>query len=93
MASARKCDRCGKCFDPLGCKNKSVMARFQNPIFQTSDQIRNHDIGYYLIEDSNDSYVDLCPECTKDFEAFMEGNPLRLHLNDFDMPDPLSPLK
>ena len=90
MASARKCDRCGQCFDPLRYGDKTMMARFMNPIFQNSEQIREHNVGYYLVEDSANSYVDLCPECTKEFEAFMEGNPLRLHENDFDMPGPLS---
>ena len=96
MANARKCDRCGKCFDPLS-QGKTVMARFQNPVFQNSEQIKDHDVGYYLIEDTADAYVDLCPECTDDFEAFMEGNPLKLKDVDFDKPnryryDPMDPL-
>ena len=87
MANARKCDRCGICFDPLRYGDKSMIARFQNPIFQSSDQIKEHEVGYYLIEDTADAFVDLCPECTRDFEAFMEGNPLRLKEVDFDRPD------
>ena len=97
MANARKCDRCGKCFDPLRFGDKTMMARFTNPIFQNSEQIKDHDVGYYLIEDTADAYVDLCPECTDDFEAFMEGNPLKLKDVDFDKPnryryDPMDPL-
>lgn len=87
MANARKCDRCGKCFDPLRYGDKTMMARFQNPVFQNSEQIRNHDVGYYLIEDTADAYVDLCPDCTRDFEAFMEGNPLKMEEASFDKPD------
>ena len=87
MSKAIKCDRCGKCFDPLRYGDKSMMASFQNPIFQNSDQIKDHEVGYYLIEDSVDAYVDLCPECTRDFEAFMEGNPLKLEEVGFDRPD------
>lgn len=86
MANARKCDRCKRCFDPLD-QGFCVMARFQNPCFQSSEDIHKHKVGHYLIEDSIDAYVDLCPDCSKDFEAFMEGYPLSLHENDFDQPD------
>lgn len=86
MSSARKCDRCGRCFDPLG-QGLCVMAQFKNPVFASSKDIHEHSVGYYLIDDSVESWVDLCPNCTKDFEAFMEGNPLSLRDFDFDRPD------
>jgi len=68
---ARKCDRCGVCFDPF--EEDGVMAEFKNPIFRTRDDIRDHKIGMKLMPDEQtDAYVDLCPECTKKFIDFMD---------------------
>lgn len=88
MASALKCDRCGTCFDPLNLKDECITVRFRNPIFRTGEHIRNRAIGYYLVDESADYYVDLCPYCAKDFALFMDGNPLSIHSNDFDIVSP-----
>ena len=69
MANARKCNRCERCFDPL--KVEGMMGRFVNPIFQTSEDIRNNKVGARLIDAEPDAYIDLCPECAGMFEAFM----------------------
>lgn len=69
MANAKKCNRCERCFDPL--KVEGMMGRFVNPIFQTSEDIRNNKVGARLIDAEPDAYIDLCPECAKMFEAFM----------------------
>lgn len=73
MAGARKCDRCGTCFDPLS--EQSEMARFRNPIFQTADNLRNTTVGRHLINSKLDPdiWIDLCPSCTHKFDLFMMG--------------------
>ena len=92
MAIARKCNRCGKCFDPLD-HGRCYMVQFSNPVFMTSEDIHKHNAGYYLVSGHPDEKIDLCPDCTEDFQAFMEGNPLALRKNDFDrVNDPLDPL-
>lgn len=70
MANARKCDRCGKCFDPLHMDG--MMCRFRNPVFQTSNDIREGVAGKMMLNDP-DGFVDLCPECAEMFDAFMCG--------------------
>lgn len=84
MGAARKCDRCGKCFDPLTVEGE--MVRFINPTFQTRDSIRECKVYRRLItvEDPQPGYergdimVDLCPKCTEAFKMFMDGR-----INDF----------
>ena len=71
MANARKCDRCEKCFDPINMAGMSC--RFRNPIFQTSNDIREGVVGKLMVNDTPDVWVDLCPECAEMFEAFMCG--------------------
>ena len=71
MANARKCDRCEKCFDPINMTGMSC--RFRNPIFQTSNDIREGVVGKLMVNDTPDAWVDLCPECAEMFEAFMCG--------------------
>lgn len=79
MASARKCDRCGKCFDPLTVEGE--MVRFINPTFQTRDSIRECKVYRRLLTagdpppgyERGDIMVDLCPKCTEAFKTFMEG--------------------
>ena len=71
MANARKCDRCEKCFDPFGMKGMSC--RFRNPVFQTSNDIREGVVGRLMVNDSSEAWIDLCPDCAEMFEAFMCG--------------------
>lgn len=72
MANARKCDRCGSCFDHFNAPESVEMVRFQNPCFQTSADVRKHTVTRKLFnDDSPDAFVDLCPNCTRDFEKFM----------------------
>ena len=72
MANARKCNRCGKCFDPLNVAG--MIGRFENPIFQSSADVREQKVSKRLIEgEAPDVYVDLCPECAEMFEVFMSG--------------------
>lgn len=88
MGAARKCDRCGKCFDPLTVEGE--MVRFINPTFQTRDSIRECKVYRRLltIEDPQAGYergdimVDLCPKCTEAFKMFMDGK-----INDFTSTD------
>lgn len=70
MSIARKCDRCGKCFDPL--KEYLSMCRFRNPIFENAASIRENKINAKMFNESSpDMWVDLCPSCTGRFVMFM----------------------
>ena len=74
MSLAKKCDRCGICFDPYNIKGR--MGRFVNPIFQTSDDICEQFRGQLLDEELGvDGIIDLCPDCAKAFREFMNRNP------------------
>lgn len=84
MANAKKCDRCGKCFDLMDIP--SMVAHFSNPVLQMPNDVKRGVITRYLKDQSLDR-LDLCPECTGEFTLFMEGCPLSLHKNDFDKPD------
>ena len=63
MSLARKCNRCKQFFDPLDSPGR--MARFENPIFQTSNEIREQVRGEMLDELAGpDGIIDLCPTCS-----------------------------
>ena len=73
MAYARKCDRCGECFDPYE-QGEALMGRFINPIFQNSEDLTMQKVTVRLMKKAgSESYVDLCPDCTTRFFAFMLG--------------------
>lgn len=75
MAAARKCDRCGMCFDPTS--ENGEMARFPNPVFQTKESIRECRVTRRLLNDIGpDTMVDLCPGCTLEFQMFMKNESL-----------------
>ena len=57
MARCRKCDRCGKYFDPKGGFTKNVG--------QTIYDMDNNDVV-------NATWYDLCPECAADFTKWFE---------------------
>lgn len=71
MSLALKCDRCGAFFDPLHLPNETCFVRFRNPVLKTSDQYRKCLIGKLMFSRDPDDMVDLCPECSKDFEMFL----------------------
>lgn len=71
MGNARKCDRCKVCFDPYDMDEGLECARFQNPIFQSTEDVKKKHVGRQLINDPSDIYVDLCPDCAEDFVRFM----------------------
>ena len=71
MANAKRCDRCQRFFYPF--EMDGVCCRFRNPVFQTENDIREGVIGRLMMNDSPDAYVDLCPDCAEQFEAFMCG--------------------
>lgn len=86
MSKAKRCDRCGKCFDPMDIP--AMICRFSNPAFMTAEDIKAGKVKTHLRPDLEwDEKLDLCPECTGDFTLFMDGTPLALHENDFDKPD------
>lgn len=91
MANAKKCDRCGKCYDPASIEdNPAMVVSFSNPIFQTAEDYQHHRFTEILGRDDDNygnSNVDLCPECTGEFTLFMDGCPLKISENDFDKPD------
>ena len=70
MSLARKCNRCKQFFDPLD--STGSMARFENPIFQKSNEIREQVRGELLDELAGpDGIIDLCPICSVLFRDFM----------------------
>ena len=71
MSNAKKCDRCGKFYDPFDMEGMSC--KFSNPILQATNDHREGLIGKLMLSGSPDDYEDLCPECAELFEAFMSG--------------------
>lgn len=72
MSKALKCDRCGCCFDPMSGDGTAEFVEFRNPIFRTAKNIKLKDIRRCLIPDALiDDQLDLCPSCSREFEAFM----------------------
>lgn len=70
MSLARKCNRCKSFFDPFDSPGR--MARFENPIFQTSHEIREQVRGELLDKSAGpDGIIDLCPRCSVLFRDFM----------------------
>ena len=87
MANAKKCDRCGKCYDPASIEdNPTMVASFSNLIFQTAEAYKHHSFTS-IFDDNNGNNIDLCPECAGEFTLFMDGCPLKISKNDFDKPD------
>lgn len=83
MAKAIKCDRCKRCFDP--CSADGEFCSFANPIFYTGGSAKENVYTRKLFESKEYLVyeVDLCPECTKLFEDFMNGAPLRDELHGY----------
>lgn len=71
MANARKCDRCGRFFDPF--EFEGSCCKFRNPVFQTAKDIREGRIGTLMNSKSPDIFIDLCPDCAERFDRFMCG--------------------
>ena len=72
MANARKCNRCKKCFDPLDI-GEQYSCRFENPVFQNADDLKNSVVGFRLVPGNGDIFIDLCPDCAEKFLDFMAG--------------------
>ena len=84
MSSVKKCDRCGHMFDPYSV-GKRKFVRFRNPAFEDEEAVRQNKVAFYLLESNQygcDAIVDLCPDCTEDFECFMDNYPLAVRTND-----------
>lgn len=72
MADAKKCDRCGKCFDPYHMDGDAC--QFRNPVFTNSESLKEMKRAGFLYEDAGpDTWVDLCPTCSGAFVIFMNG--------------------
>lgn len=70
MANAKKCDRCGVCFDPMSGGDVEWTS-FSNPMFKSANSIRESKWTRLMYDDTKRDTVDLCPGCTKAFEKFM----------------------
>lgn len=73
MANAKKCDRCGVCFDPMTGGDVEYVS-FSNPIFRSQNSLKEMKSSRMLFNDNRRidlDVVDLCPSCTKAFEKFM----------------------
>ena len=78
MANAKRCDRCGQLFDPYNI-GKRKFVRFRNPAFEDEEAVLHNKVAHYLLnKDGADAIVDLCPDCTEDFECFMDNYPLAI---------------
>lgn len=79
MSSAKRCDRCGQMFDPYEI-GKRKFVRFRNPAFEDEDAVLHNKVAHYLLnhKEKADAIVDLCPDCTEDFECFMDNYPLAI---------------
>jgi len=62
MAAARKCDRCGKLYEPYNSRNDST--RINGIIFVNVDEERK----YY-----GHGIKDLCPYCSTDFVNWFQN--------------------
>lgn len=69
MSTARKCDRCLKCFDP-GVEKEEMMY-MRNPVFQTCEEVKAQTIKRQLKPGNPDAIIDFCPSCTKEFQKWM----------------------
>lgn len=69
MSKAFKCNRCGKCFHPADTYGETVSIK--SICFVTPEDYRKCQFTRMLPEDDSD-YFDLCPDCTVDFNRFLE---------------------
>ena len=79
----KKCDRCGQMFDPYEI-GKRKFVRFRNPAFEDEAAVQQNKVAHYLLNarEKADAIVDLCPDCTEDFECFMGNYPLAVRLDN-----------
>ena len=71
MPYAKKCDRCGKCFDPLEAKGE--LCTFRVPTLYTAKNAKELTRGEPIIPGrAADDMFDLCEDCTRAFKIFMK---------------------
>ena len=66
MANARKCDRCGMCFE------YTPLSKIKNPVFHGIMQVRNPFGRWWVPENEADEFLYLCPNCRNEFYLFTE---------------------
>ena len=71
MSRAKKCDRCGGFFDPIHMTGDMCLIR--NPVFKNSQNVIDGTVGEYFFQGNSADYIDLCPDCAKEFRMFMKG--------------------
>ncbi len=71
MSRAKKCDRCGGFFDPIHMTGDMCLIR--NPVFKNSQNVIDGTVGEYFFHGNSADYIDLCPDCAKEFRMFMQG--------------------
>ena len=73
MSKALKCDRCYTYFDPYDLGGKTFI-RFRNPAYENENATKSNQVaGYFFEKEGPDGIVDLCPDCSRDFEDFMKN--------------------
>lgn len=73
MSKALKCDRCYMYFDPYDLCEKTFI-RFRNPAYENENATKSNQVaGYFFEKEGPDGIVDLCPDCSRDFEDFMKN--------------------
>jgi len=81
MSKACKCDRCGKCFHQADTDRETVSIK--EIIFTTSsDYAKNRFTRTRRLPLFEQDYFDLCPDCTADFNAFLEEGAKRVNGKD-----------
>lgn len=71
MSKAFKCDRCGKCFDPMDYKDDERFASISRIVYQNGIEL-----SVRLMGDFAES-LNLCPRCTKIFKDWMNNSPIK----------------
>lgn len=71
MSKAFKCDRCGKCFDPMDYKDDERFASISRIVYQNGIEL-----SVRLMGDFAES-LNLCPRCTKIFKEWMTNSPIK----------------
>lgn len=72
MADAKKCDRCGRLYEPYHCKDDALMPRLGSGnsvnCIKFYNELQSHRIGGQT--------VDLCPECMAALIAWLRSSEL-----------------
>lgn len=78
--NALRCNRCQGYFVPEEEEGK-LMTVIPEMFLRTGEEVRRNIFSERITS------IDLCPECTREHQLFMDGCSLRIDENSFDAPD------